>query len=135
MWTQYRKQPHADKTSVSVCRAARIFYPCSRIQNNKRKKGKINKNQTQQPPKFAIRSKQTELSKRKFQKIKNHQLDNKEGKKQKKKPSQKGERKRGHNTNHKSDDLGYMTPKNARFFSSLSRIMRKKMQQSGTNLQ
>jgi MinD superfamily P-loop ATPase len=76
MWTQYRKQPHVDKTSVSVCRAARILYPCSRIQNNKRKKGKINKNQTQQPPKFAIRSNQTKLSKRKFQKIKNHQLDN-----------------------------------------------------------
>jgi hypothetical protein len=69
MSTQYRKQPHADKTSVSVCRAARILYACARIHNNKRIKGKIDKNQTQQPPKFAIRSKQTELSKRKFQKI------------------------------------------------------------------
>lgn len=92
--------------------------PLSLLKNpeQQKKKRKINKNKTQQPPKFAIRSKQTELSKRKFQKIKNHQLDNRGKKKIQKNPSQKGERKRGHNTNHKPDDLGYMTPKNARFF-------------------
>lgn len=105
--------------------------PAQESRTTKEKKGKKNKNQTQQPPKFAIRSKQTELSKTKFQKIKNHQLDNRGKKKKKKKPSQRGERKRGHNTNHKPGDLGYMTAKNARFFSSLSRIMRKKCNNPG----
>jgi hypothetical protein len=37
-------------------------------QESRTTKEKTNKNQTQQPPKFAIRSKQTELSKSKFQK-------------------------------------------------------------------
>jgi hypothetical protein len=60
--------------------------PLSLLKNpeQQRKKVKINKNQTQQPPKFAIRSKQTKLSKSKFQKIKNHQLDNRGEKKKKK---------------------------------------------------
>jgi hypothetical protein len=100
MWTQYRKQPHADKSSVSVCRAARILYPCAIIHNNKRIKGKIDKNQTQQPPKFAIRSEQTELSKRKFQKNNNNnQLDNRGKKRNSKKPVTKRRKKK--RTQHK----------------------------------